>query len=65
MRKFILLYGPDKSPLSPGGLVQNGIIFSKKEAEDRLNKVADPDLIEVLEISTKPVEIVINKRSIV
>lgn len=65
MRKFILLYGPNKAPLSPGGMKPNGILFTKQGAEDRLNHEGDEVLIEVLEINSKPVEIVMNKRSIV
>lgn len=64
MRKFLLLYGPNQAPLSPGGYKSNGILFSKEEAEDRLNKDAD-EAITVLEISSRPVEIVTNKRSII
>ena len=65
MRKFILLGGLLKAPLSPGGMKPNGILFTKEEAEDRLNCVSPEVAIEVLEISSKPVEIVTNKRSIV
>lgn len=65
MRKFILLYGENQSPLSPGGHRSNGILFSKEEAEIRLNKMEDAGIITVLEISSRPVEIVVNKRSIV
>jgi hypothetical protein len=65
MRKFILLCGPNKNPLSPYGMKPNGILFTKEEAEDRLNSIISEVAIEVLEISDKPVAIVTNKRSIV
>jgi len=65
MRKFILLYGPNQVPLSPSGVKSNGILFSKEEAEIRINESPDFALIEVLEISSRPVEVITNKRSIV
>jgi len=64
MRKFILMFGNNKKPLHVGGRINGSILFTKEEAEARLNE--DSHLsIEVLEISSRPVEIVTNKVSIV
>jgi len=64
MRKFILLSGNCKTPLHVGGQLTGSILFTKEEAEIRLNADAR-HTIEVLEISSRPVEIVTNKVSIV
>lgn len=63
MRKFILLLG--NYPLALNGYNPNGILFTKEQAEARMNAYKKPDELQVLEISSIPVEIVTNKVSIV
>lgn len=65
MRKFMILFGRNKKPLFVGGTVDGPIFFTKEEAEERLNNSGFPDQMEILEVTTKTVTIVTNKKSIV